>query len=153
VNKLEAERLAQRSDDRHKKATHDAPDTRQPEEQIHDLNLIRFERRLARRALAHEHRLGSWPNDQWFSRHRAAFLRHLRLAEYKPKIDPPCKHWRRICPVDFLPMMEIIWKKSLHIYALRYHYLASPTAKCGCRNCSTENHTIDDYDWSSPPTI
>lgn len=148
MDRLEAQRLLESKSDRMRRPKSDTPDYRPAEEQIMDLTMVRFERRLARQAMSFERRFGHWPKYEWFSKHRTSFLKHATRREKNS--GPPCKHWRGKVPVFLLEQMEKTWSVSLRGWAMKHPYLASPTAKCECYGCSAEPVTIENYDWSQP---
>lgn len=135
------------------KPQHPNPDRRMPADIMRELELDRFEKRLAEAGMSEEAVTGQWPLPSWFSRHRRRFAEHMARRYSRPGAEPPCKHWERDikCSSDMRAILREVWTACLPKWAMQYEYLAAPGRKCGCRKCSPPaKDPIKDYDWGAP---
>jgi hypothetical protein len=139
VTRDEADALlrARRTNSENKRPQSSEADSRPVKALIAEVEHGHFEEAMARAARLFERKHGHWPFPEWFKRHRARFVARLNRQLDTPRVDPPCKHWARgLEGSPLLPGMLRLWEANLHDFALRYPYLASPSAPCGCHGCN-----------------
>ncbi len=138
MNRKEAMGLlaTKKTEDGYKRPQASDPDQRSSREQLHELELDNFERRLAQAALSFERKYGHWPFPGWFDKHRRRFG---AILDERERATRPCKHWaRELEGSHLLPVLTQLWEHNLPTFALRYPYLGSPTAPCECAKCTKE---------------